>query len=77
MFEVQVLRTMLVDYTKATAFELYVAKLAADLKPALSVKLQSLIRGQGIGRTVSNSLLLDNEFNNLASSTSSSRNNYS
>ena len=47
--EIQTLRCMAVDYAKASALELYVARTVANSKAALSLRLQSLL-GTGLGR---------------------------
>jgi hypothetical protein len=54
VFEMQVLRTMTMDLVSATPLEAHLAKTVTELKSALSVRLQTLIRGHGCGRQLLN-----------------------
>jgi hypothetical protein len=48
--EVQMLRVMVVDHSKASALELYIAKAALECKSHTSIRLQTLLRGCSLAR---------------------------
>ena len=52
--EHQLLKTLVVDYSKAKALENHWAKLAVDAKASISVRLKSLLQSGALARTLWN-----------------------
>lgn len=52
--EHQILKTLVVDYEKATALENHVAKLSLDAKGSISTRLKSLLQSGSLARTLWN-----------------------